>query len=175
MKKYIAVLELEADEKSIEADIRYNYSSDGEDYSVLDCVWFNEENKEQNMKTYEDGLNEAWKTARKIACAINTGGDSWTTVEKIFDSLSISNILCTNTASEAIAKIKEYEENKVGDEVEYNNEKGIILEFDDDSATIMKPSGRTVIVYNKGIIKKTGRHFSQIEEVLKQMKEGEDE
>lgn len=160
MKRYIAVLELESDEESIEADVKYNYSSNGKNYSIIENMWFEEESN----KTYEDGLKEAWELARDIICEPDKRS-------KIFGVDIASAILKNYTVMQAIAKVKENEERKVGDEVEFNSNKGVILEFDEDSTTIMKPSGRTVIVYNKGIIKKTGRHFQQIEEVLKRMKE----
>lgn len=127
------------------------------------------------MKSYEDGLNEAWRTARKIACAINAYGGSRTEVEKIFDSISISNILCTNTASEAIAKIKKYEEIKVGDEVvNVTGKKSVVVQVEGLVITIVESDG-IVGRWSKEDFQKTGRHYTQIEEVLKQMKEGEDE
>lgn len=123
------------------------------------------------MKTYEDGLNDAWKAARKILCE---SGYNFEKLEDIFGFHTLDGILNIFTASEAIAKIEEYENRiEVGDEVECNKEKGVVLEFDEDSTTIMKPSGKAVIVCNKEIITKTGRHFSQIEEVLERMKEDE--
>lgn len=72
------------------------------------------------MKTYEDGLNEAWEAARKVVC---DEGYNYTELERIFGKKSPSRILETLTASEAIAKIEEYEEKqkapvfKTGDRV----------------------------------------------------------
>lgn len=74
----------------------------------------------QNTNKYEDGLNEAWEAAKKIVC---TEGYKWTELENMFNSRTLSKIFNTYTASEAIEKIKEYEEKqkeppfKVGDRV----------------------------------------------------------
>lgn len=74
----------------------------------------------QNTNKYECGLNEAWEAAKKIVC---TEGYKWTELENMFNSRTLSQIFNTYTASEAIEKIKEYEEEqekpvfKVGDRV----------------------------------------------------------
>lgn len=74
----------------------------------------------QNTNKYECGLNEAWEAAKKIVC---TEGYKWTELENMFNSRTLSKIFNTYTASEAIEKIKEYEEEqkepvfKVGDRV----------------------------------------------------------
>ena len=120
------------------------------------------------MKTYEDGLNEAWEVARKIGSA---DGYKCGELEEIFGSLSISNILCTNTASEAIAKIKEYEEIKVGDEVvNVAGKKSVVVQVEGLVITIVESDG-VVGRWSKEDFKKTGRHFPQIEEILKLMQE----
>lgn len=74
----------------------------------------------QNTNKYECGLNDAWEAAKKIVC---TEGYKWTELENMFNSRTLSKIFNTYTASEAIEKIKEYEEEqkkpvfKVGDRV----------------------------------------------------------
>lgn len=164
MKKYIAVLEIEDDEEIIDAKVTYFYSSNGMNYKATEKMELKEESEDAKNKTYEDGLIEAWKLARDIICEPDKRS-------KIFGVDVASAILKNYTVMQAIDKVKENEERKIGDEVEFNSNKGVILEFDEDSTTIMIPSGRTVNVYDKGIIKKTGRHFPQIEEVLKQIQE----
>lgn len=133
------------------------------------------------MKTYEDGLNEAWECTRKIACTPEKGGYTWSALEQIFNTRSLSNIINTYTASEAISKIKEYEEEqkkaaeiKIGDEVTDNDGwNGVV--------TCISPDGEYLVVtlqdgsalrWEKEHFKKTGRHFPEIAEVLKQMQEG---
>lgn len=123
------------------------------------------------MKTYEDGLNEAWGAARKIGSA---DGYKCGELEEIFGSGSVGYILDYLTASEAIDAIEKYESEriKVGDEVKYRSVVGVVLEHDDNSTSVMKTNGNVSTIYNKRDLKKTGRHFPQIEELLQKMQEG---
>lgn len=121
-------------------------------------------------KTYEDGLNEAWEVARKIVCS---DGYNWSELEGIFERRSTSDILKTNTIYEAIDKIKNYEGIKVGDEVTDDNEwEGVVTWISPlgEYLVILLKDG-TALHWDKKDFKKTGRHFPQIAEVLKQMKE----
>ena len=126
-----------------------------------------------NEKTYEDGLNEAWEAARKIGCA---DGYKREELDDIFGNCSVTYIFGSFTASEAIKQVKEYEEKqeeiKVGDEVtDYDGWDGVVTWIDPDGEylIIIQKDG-TALRWKKDIFKKTGRHFPQIEEVLKQMK-----
>jgi hypothetical protein len=129
-------------------------------------------------KTYEDGLNEAWEVAREIVCS---DGYNWSELEDIFERRSTSDILKTNTISEAINKIKKYESKafKVGDEVvdKYGWKRVVTKTHNSGEITIMDCNGHFNEYCKKAVIsdfKKTGRHFPQIEEVLKQMQENEE-
>lgn len=194
------------------------------------------------MKTYEDGLNEAWEAARKVLC---DSGCNLVKLENIFDSHTLDGIFSVYTAKEAIEKIKEYEEAqkksvfKVGDRVKIMEEHDIVglpaakvgtigevMEIDYVSGYLIKIYGENSMFYYysgnalksandviivgdevvdkngwgaKGVVtkidercisivdnegwvsryvkdefKKTGRHFPQIEEMLKQMQEEEE-
>jgi hypothetical protein len=67
------------------------------------------------MKTYEDGLNEAWKAARKIGGIDNgyTSGE----LSDIFGTCSAGYIFDNLTISETMDAIENSERIKVGDEV----------------------------------------------------------
>lgn len=123
----------------------------------------------------EQGRNEAWEAARKIH--VMFGKD----IEKIFSKPGEHSVYSELSASEAIEKIKAWEENKgqddeinVGDEV-YILDKTHCLVITDvcrDRYVAISANGK----YGCGYIhelKKTGRHFNAIEEVLEKMKEGE--
>ena len=140
--------------------------------------------RENAVYEYERGLNEAWECTKKIACTPEKGGYTWSALEQIFNTRSLSNIINTYTASEAISKIKEYEEKqkqtddeiKVGDEI-YNldkNYKSVVTAVFDTlsgpSAVYFTQNGKWYGDLLKNL-HKTGRHFPQIAEVLKQMKE----
>lgn len=63
--------------------------------------------------TYNKGLNDAWECARKIVLSSTRGGMPLSViVDEIFDDCCNNelNVLANYSASEAIAKIKEYEE-----------------------------------------------------------------
>lgn len=139
-----------------------------------------------NTRDYEKGLHDAWKCARKIFAPVNKGGLSGRDVNLIFNNMEAPyNIFDNYSASEAIAKIKEYEENqkqsndeiKVGDEI-YSldkNYKSVVTAIFDTcrgvTAVYFTQNGKLAgdLLEN---LHKTGRHFPQIAEVLKQMQEG---
>lgn len=118
---------------------------------------------------YQKGLSDAWEAARKIANmpygeeekAFGSGG--WAFVEK-------------HTASEAIEKIRQYEQEKefkVGDEFE--NESGkkfVVLKMNGKEIDrYIDSDGKTYLMSAKyTVMRKTGRHFSEIASVLEQMR-----
>ncbi len=122
-------------------------------------------------KTYEDGSNETWEVARKIV-GVDDGYTSGQ-LSDIFGSCSLSYIFDYFTASEVIKKIKEYEKFKVGDEVidsSMSEKKSVVVRVDGTVITVMEGDGTAIRTGIKGF-KKTGRHFPQIAEVLRQMQE----
>lgn len=131
------------------------------------------------MKTYEDGLNEAWEAARKIVYLASDGGYSVSELMKIFgsDNIASDEILKHNTAAEVIAKIEKYERNciNIGDEVTNNDGwKGVVTWISPDGEYIvMMLEDGTALRWKEKEFKKTGRHFPQIEELLQQMQEAE--
>ena len=172
MKRYIAVLEIDDDEEIIDASVSYVYRSNGTNYSTTESVEF----KEESEKTYEDGLNEAWEAARKV---VEMG--EYDRKNVVFVRLDDGEFPFEKySASEAITRIKEYENRiEVGDEVHtiYDDTPMVAVNIFNAHVTGEK---RVVSVSISGIVsthyveelEKTGRHFPQIEEALKQMQEG---
>ena len=136
---------------------------------------------------YERGLNDAWEAARKIMLCKSKGGLGYEVVLKIFQQANITgtehfDILHEWPASEAVAKIKKYEEKqkesekefKIGDEVITYDRKFVVLGIDsgewynlwclDDGLTYDNICSKNLT--------KTGRSFPQLAELFKQMKEG---
>lgn len=120
---------------------------------------------------YQRGLNDAWECIRKLEDIPNQA------VMDIFHFGSIYKIARNYTATEIIAKIKEYEEKqkqaydeiKVGDEVQSNYENGdkyivTALECPHYHSCYACLGGKRVL---KTEVHKTGRYFPQIAEVLK--------
>ena len=60
--------------------------------------------------TYEEGLNDAWETARKIRLYPSDGGISIEDLSKIFGNQTHYDILRDYSAQEAIEKIKAWED-----------------------------------------------------------------
>lgn len=177
MKRYIAVIEIDDDEEIIDASVSYVYRSNGTNYSTTESVELKAEDGGQRMKTYEDGLNEAWELARYISCTPNEGGKPINWIEDVFGCGNRRDVLRKHSASEVIAKIEECENViKVGDEVTDNDGwQGVVIRIcsDGEYLVIMQKDG-AALHWKKESFKKTGRHFPQIEEVLKQMQEGEE-
>ena len=122
--------------------------------------------REVGERHYQKGLSDAWEAARKIANmpygeeekAFGSGG--WTFIEK-------------HTASEAIEKLKAYEQEQeaiqVGDEVISPDGKGVVTEISDRTARIMFSSGLGYMVKSEDLTK-TGRHFPEIAAVFEKMR-----
>ena len=128
----------------------------------------------------KDGQNEAWEAARKIVCDQKL---DWNTLLYLFNKSNFVGIFGDFSASEAIAKLKAYEEKqkaddeiKVGDEVISLKANGEVLE--DMSPWIV--TYETKYSYqgfeacgmfhknSKDSVRKTGRHFD-IEAILREM------
>lgn len=131
----------------------------------------------------EKGRNEAWEAARKIILDIQDGGMSCDELESIFWVQSFyKNLLKTYNASEAISKIKAYEEQKkkekdskihIGDEVEFvgTDTKGIVISNKTTHPHILV--GDYITQLHVGDLIPTGRHFPEIAEVLKKLEGGQ--
>ena len=116
---------------------------------------------------FENGIIVVWEAVRKI-------GDM--TLEeqgKIFNTITLRDIVSKFTASEVIEKLKVYEEDaeiKVGDEVITASGKAVVtgvgpVHFEYDNADGSHGFDK---VKN---VKKTGRHFSEIAAVFEKMRE----
>jgi len=94
--------------------------------------------------------------------------------------------IINHTASEAIEKIRQYEQEKeeqiqVGDEIKGGDERYVVLQkylnnIDEPMAVLFNRRDGKISVFhlyngNGAIFKKTGRHFPEIAEVLRKMEE----
>ena len=126
-------------------------------------------------KAYQRGLSDAWEAARKICLNDSDGGLTITEIAKIFDVSYYRDAMKKYSAHEAIEKIRQYEQEKeeikIGDEVITASGKAVVMgvgpvHFEYFNAD---GSGYDAVKYAK----KTGRHFPEIAEVLRKMKETE--
>lgn len=144
----------------------------------LENIMLNEKERAEihnDKKTYEQGLIDAWEAARIIVLSQKDGGLSVEAVKKIFGLPFSEVILKDFDAAEAIAKIKAYEEKeaeiKVGDVVISDNDQIIVTYTKGGNIIGITEDGFARICIAKDI-EKTNRHFPQVEELLKAMKEG---
>ena len=146
------------------------------------CLLTDEECIKDQKNQYEKGLKDAWECAKKIAIIPRNGGLSCDEMDDIFHTKSVTTIMNNYSASEAIEKIKAYEEKQnqihVGDELvsDYdNNERYVVTRIVSQDYINMMDMNGAIYSSNPERYKKTGRHFSQIEELLDQMQEESDE
>lgn len=131
-------------------------------------------------EAYNKGLEDAWNVTKKIYDGECDGGYSYDELDEIFGTRSCHHILESFTVFEAVEKVKAYEEKqmqydefKVGDEVYQLNEsyRYVISAFiDDDRAVLISKHGN----WGTGplnTLKKTGRHFDQMNEILEKLEE----
>ena len=125
---------------------------------------------------YQKGLKDAWEAARKI---FSMDGE---VRETLLHNCFFKDIIENISASEAIEKIRQYEQEKeeqiqVGDEVE-NTQTGV--RFIVTHMWVNNHGEKGVSGFNRDcsafsttieLIRKTGRHFPEIAEVLQKMKE----
>ena len=126
-------------------------------------------------KTYEEGLNDAWKLAKKIFCPPNNGGIEAKTINNIF-GCNYWEIPKKFTIQEALAKLKAYEEarNKieVGDVVRLNNSKYtyvVTVIYDERGVTYYCGISENGKWFAQSDVTKTGKHID-IESLLGQIR-----
>lgn len=132
---------------------------------------------------YENGLHDAWEIAKKIECMDGYNGDE---LLEIFGTDDIESIFKKHTISEVLEKIRAYEEQKVktfndkikvGDEivvkVPHTNKEisGIVYKIDHADTLLMYycisfVGNRVFLTPCDQAIKKTGRHFPQITNLM---------
>lgn len=137
--------------------------------------------EDDRQSSYELGLNMAWEAVRKII-GYTADALSCENLIKLFGTDDYDIIMQHFSASEAISKIKAYEEKKqekdeikVGDEVIYHDDKGVVVLVANNgkAISIMSADGGWMIRADSEEVVKTGRTFPEIVEVLKKLKEDE--
>lgn len=125
---------------------------------------------------YNRGSYDAWECARKIVETLVEPHFESGYMVNIFRCESAITAMTNNSASEAIAKIKEYEETskvddeiKVGDEVGHDGLKCVVVKVWEDCICTISQVGTTPSYTDKSVLKKTGRHFDEIEKLIKKM------
>ena len=136
------------------------------------CDVVQERIDEAYQKGREDGRNETWWAARKIVLSPDEGGTSLLTLFAIFGCGSMQQAFRKNSASEAIEKLKAYEEQKADEEVEVGDEVTDIQSGANFLVTHLWESNhgdKGVSGFNNDCSAFSARHFD-IEEILEEMK-----
>lgn len=140
--------------------------------------------EDKNMKTYEQGLEDAWEAARAIGKSTKDGGLDLHELVQIFGTPFTTSIFNRFTAAEAIVKMKTYEEEhqeiKVGDEVCRKDRKDckfVVTAMTKDKLCFdcISKQGVFYQICDPNLIEKTGRHFPQVERLLEAMNNEGDE
>lgn len=137
--------------------------------------------EEAEKKAYNRGLNDAWEVIKKITRDDSVGGYSLEMMQNLFSHTCVYDIVHNYTASEAIAKIKGYEDKqeqdaeiKVGDEVKSDSgSRGVVITNKTDAngdISVLFKTHSHVQLYPKDGLTRTGRTFPQIAEVLAKLR-----
>ena len=149
----------------------------GDDIMRTDAVVKGGRKKDEPFETqdacidrYQDGLDDAWEAARKIQLM------SPKDLNELFSYGDLERISVNFSASEAIEKLKALEEKneiKVGDEIVYKDGvKGVVVGISNNGQiSVLNDKYAVPQLLIKNDATKTGKHYDQIEEVLKQMQE----
>ena len=142
-------------------------------YTAPDLEQVRKEAYEQGRKDGRiEGQAEVWGVARKIAS--DDAGQN----HVIFGQHFANVIFNTFTASEAIEKIRQYEQRQeeqiqVGDEVINRNKTAVVTEITDRYVRIMYSDGSGYALFSEKMVK-TGRNFPEIAAVLEKMRGEQD-
>lgn len=126
------------------------------------------------------GLNDAWGIARKVAMRSTTQGSYYpSTLYEVFGHSDYQDVLMEHSGLSAYGCVQEYEKRKreeevfrVGDEVEYKEYKYVITGmFDTGVLDMMDSDGHHYYSPDAKHMKKTGRSFPEVAEVLRKLKE----
>ena len=139
---------------------------------------------------YQQGLNDAWECAKRIVLTKTDVNCPYFTLDeliKIFGYCTSQNVLCTYSASEAIEKVKAYEEQqkadaeiKVGDEIKntlelMNNAVGYFIEpANNEYYRVLRydVNGKIdIVAWHKENCVRTGKHSYAVERMYVVLKD----
>lgn len=146
-----------------------------------------QEAKRHEAEAYQKGLSAAWDAARKIiSWWPSTENDALLKrfgIDCEWGGFILDAIFNKQSAQDAITRIENYEnhisEISIGDEIraiadhskgEHDAPNIVVTEIGDDYVRGFTATGEYIRYVNIGL-EKTGRHFPQIADIMKQMKE----
>ena len=147
---------------------------------VLNSDYINEHFGDLQDEAYQAGMDKAWEIARRIRLNCEDGGIDGDGLRKMFGTANTYTIIKDNTASEAVAKIKAYDNVtpsdriEVGDEVIWSDGTTIIVTMTYVDGGVewcdgVSKGGRAYHVLLENV-RKTGKHYD-IQSILEAMRE----
>ena len=115
-------------------------------------------------EAYDNGLNDAWECVGKMEKLLYSDVFS-----NVFGNTDYYTVVTKMSASEAMTKIKEYEEIHVGDEIIFEDKKYIVINIPKYGDNVVIVNDTDVLVTPTENVKKTGRKYS-IAEMLEGLK-----
>ena len=164
-----------AEDKSIYGQIKTKGEQLAELVKMAENIQNN--NDKNAAEAYHRGLDDAWEAARKIIHMPE--GELLNIFTECYSAVCTAlQVILKYDASEAIEKLKAYEEKqkaddeiKVGDEVEpiYTYITGVVTLIDGDIIYILWRDGSSISAMKLKEVTKTGRHFD-IASILEDMR-----
>lgn len=124
---------------------------------------------------YERGQRDAWELAQKILKPVIDGGYSHQQLLDIFGDhdATAADIITELAIDRAVARVKEYEKRialHVGDEVlNLAGVRLVVLKRREDGLVYTSSANGDVDMYKRDHLTKTGRHFDELEQLMKKM------
>lgn len=118
----------------------------------------------------QHGLNVAWECMKKITHIVTDQG----TMIDLFGCRTFGALLEKYTPSECIEKLRQYEQKKeikVGDEVLYEDKKGVVIVPEENGhyAAVFTAGGMRICEPDYKL-RKTGKHYPEIVKILQEMR-----
>ena len=159
--------------------VRKEAYEDGYKTAKVQCnIQAEKDLREVGERHYQKGLEDAWEYARKIIHMPEA--DLLNLFTECYSAVCTSvQVFLKYDASECIEKIRQYEQGKeeiqVGDEVatDAGNRASVLYENPDGTQAFVFKSDGTAAWWTKSALHRTGRHFPEIAEALKKMRESE--
>jgi hypothetical protein len=158
------------------------YTRDFDFLEELNSDYINEHYGELQDEAYQAGMDKAWEIARRIRLNCEDGGIDGDGLRKIFGTANNYTIIKDNTASEAIAKIKAYDNATHSDSIEVGDIVDRYIDGKFDSRGIYLGGNGEIwdclfwantlpitLAYPKEQFIKTGKHYD-IQSILEAMR-----
>lgn len=158
-------------------DCSFDYGSDSIDLpTALVKEAVRELKNSDNDESYWKGACAAWDLAQKILKPVEDDGYTSTELYEIFGINERASVLVTSlSAKDALTKVEEYEKKrklKVGDEVtDIEGRRAVVFKMYEGNFALVIYADGDVDSFDCRDLKKTGRYFDGVEQLIKKMSE----